>query len=358
MIAKKRAKKTASSLTRRTKSSSKKSNRDSSHYKPPTVAIVLLFLVSILVVFMLAPYLLAVLSSVVLTIVFHPLFQILREKLGRKASAVICAIIALLLVVGPMLFLLQVLAVEVNTLSNELPISDLIGQIEPFIVEYGLPINLYQMSENVLDYVSEQIRITVQSLPGLALSLFVTFFLFYYLLLEGTPILSRAFELLPLSQENRDLLSDRFHQVTYGVVYGQVITAVVQGLVGMLGYFMLGLDAPVFLGLLTMLFAFIPLVGTGVVWVPTSILLIAEGDVTRAVMLLFYGAFIIGLIDNFLRPFLIGKHAKLHPAFVLLGVVGGIQAFGIVGLFVGPLILVFARQLIYMLVLGRAYESK
>ena len=134
--------------------------------------------------------------------------------------------------------------------------------------------------------------------------------------------------------------------VTQAVLYGQVLTAVIQGALGGLGLLICGVPNPLFWGAIMMITAFVPLLGTPLIWVPAAVGLILDGQTTRGIVLLIYGATIVMNIDNFLRPRLVSGRSKVHPVLILIGVLGGLRVFGFIGMLVGPLILAVLVALI------------
>ena len=127
--------------------------------------------------------------------------------------------------------------------------------------------------------------------------------------------------------------------VTQAVLYGQVLTAVIQGSLGAFGLLVFGISNWLFWGAIMIIMAFLPVLGTPIIWVPAAVGKILEGDMTRGVGLLIFGATIVMNIDNFLRPRLVSGRTKVHPVLILIGVLGGLKVFGFIGMLVGPLIL-------------------
>ena len=155
-----------------------------------------------------------------------------------------------------------------------------------------------------------------------------------------------VFRIFSVSKVQRLKLVGQFHALVYGVVYGQIITAIFQSLVATIGYIIFGVNLPFLVGFITIFFAFLPLFGTALVWFPISLFFILQGAYVQGFGLLLYGIFVVGVVDNLIRPKLISGKTKMHPALVLLGVVSGLKAFGILGLFIGPLFIAAGKELI------------
>jgi predicted PurR-regulated permease PerM len=124
----------------------------------------------------------------------------------------------------------------------------------------------------------------------------------------------------------------------YATIYGGILIAVIQGLLGGISFWALGLPSPIFWGTAMALLSFIPIGGTALIWGPASILLLIGGAVLKGLILLGLGVFVISMVDNLLRPFFISTRTKIHPLLLFFAVLGGVQAFGLIGLVAGPLV--------------------
>ena len=135
-------------------------------------------------------------------------------------------------------------------------------------------------------------------------------------------------------------------------IYGGILIAVIQGLLGGLSFWILGIPSPVFWGTAMAFLSFIPLGGTALIWAPAAILLFIQGAFLKGIILLMIGIFIISMVDNFLRPFFVGTRTNIHPLLLLFAVLGGIQVFGMIGLVAGPLIVVLCITIIEIYIQG------
>src|SRR5262249_16030897 len=204
-----------------------------------------------------------------------------------------------------------------------------------------------QQLQDVLNSGLEQIRSWILglapnilgSIGDLLLGLFIMFFVMYYGLMDGERFVTRIRQLLPLEPSLKESLFYELRTITQAVLYGQVMTALVQGALGAVGLLIFGVANWLFRGAIMVVIAFLPLVGTPIVWVPAAISLILEGSTARGIGLLIYGGALVMNIDNFLRPRLMSGRTKVHPVLIMIGVLGGLKVVGFVGLLVGPLIL-------------------
>lgn len=170
---------------------------------------------------------------------------------------------------------------------------------------------------------------------GFALMLFVLFFF----LRDGVKMWDTLRELIPMSEASKQRLFDHLAAVTRAVVYGSGLTALVQGALVGIAFAIVGLPSPVVFAVITALAALLPFAGSGVVWIPATIVLAAQQRWGAAIFMLVWGALLVSLVDNFLRPWLVAGRAEVGTLTVFIGVLGGISAFGTIGLIIGPVIL-------------------
>jgi predicted PurR-regulated permease PerM len=171
--------------------------------------------------------------------------------------------------------------------------------------------------------------------------LFTTFILLYtmfFFLMDGDKLLSKILYYLPLEDQDEERLLERFTSVTRATIKGTVVIGIVQGGLAGAAFVVVGIPSAVFWATIMTVLSIIPGVGTALVWLPASIILAAGGAFTKAIGLALFCAVLVGSVDNFLRPLLVGKDTKLHELLILFGTLGGIIMFGVVGLIIGPVL--------------------
>ncbi|MEP6547593.1 MAG: AI-2E family transporter [Gammaproteobacteria bacterium] len=191
------------------------------------------------------------------------------------------------------------------------------------------------------------------SLLGFAIMLFLLFFF----LRDGDAMLLRARRLIPLDEIRKERLFRQLGGVTRAIVIGTCVTAFVQGVLVGIGFTIAGLPSPVVFGVLAALLAMLPVGGTALVWGPAVIWLFFDGRWGYGIFLLVWGLLLVGTLDNVLRPLLISGRARISALAVFIGVLGGIPAFGAIGLIAGPVVLSLAQALIEFAEEGRAQRS-
>ncbi|HKA60987.1 MAG TPA: AI-2E family transporter [Methylomirabilota bacterium] len=186
------------------------------------------------------------------------------------------------------------------------------------------------------------------------MGLAITLFLLFFFLRDGDTIVGTAVRLVPMSRERRDHLMDHVGAVIRAVVFGSLLTALVQGVLVAAGFAMVGLASPLVFGALASVTALIPLVGTPVVWVPAVAVLFLQGRWIAALFLAGWGVVVVSSADNVLRPLFISGRAPISTLPVFLGVLGGVSAFGPIGLVAGPVLVSLTLVLVRLAVAARA----
>ncbi len=275
--------------------------------------------------------------------------------LARVKHRPVASMIMLLLVVAsivvPGAFLVSELIREITQLTASLSatnltaaLDDLQRQINSFVG--GDPDKIvgdYDLVAIAVPAVRGFLSSLIADLPSqLAFGLigvFVLLYIMYYIYIDGARLVRFIQELLPMQEAHRDLLFHETGIVVKAVMYGQVLTAMIQAGIAGIGYVIFGVPSVVLLSLATFVLALLPVVGPPLIWAPAAILLIVKGQTFAGVGLLIYSAILVSGLDNIIRPKLIGSRARVHPVVVLLGVLGGVAIFGMSGLILGPLVL-------------------
>ena len=203
-----------------------------------------------------------------------------------------------------------------------------------------------QGSQQVVQFLLARSGELVFGALGLLGSLTLTLFILFFFFRDGDLMAARARNLIPLDDRRKDRLDHHLQAVTRAVVFGTVVTAVVQGVLLGLGFWVTGLPSPLVFGVLAAVASFVPFVGTGLVWAPAVLYLWAHAPPWKPIFLLVWSALVVGSADNFLRPLLVSGKSQVGTLTVFFGVLGGLAAFGFIGLFVGPVILALVLSLL------------
>jgi predicted PurR-regulated permease PerM len=205
-----------------------------------------------------------------------------------------------------------------------------ITQVQDWLVAAG---------KHVLQFLASSGGTFVLGALGTLVSFLLMLFVLFFVLRDGPALAQRVVRLLPIEERMRGKLWQHLKEVTRAVFMGIGVTALVQGALVGVGFSIAGLPSALVFGVLAALFALVPLVGTVIVWGPGALYLASQGDYGHAIFLTLWGTIAVGMVDNFLRPLLISGRAEVPTLAVFIGVMGGLQAFGFIGLFVGPIVL-------------------
>lgn len=326
-----------------------------------TFALLTLFVLGFLSYRILLPMYTALAWAAFIAFLLHPLQIRLAHLLrGRKSIAAgLLTIATVLVVLGPLTGLGAAFAVQVDEvlkIAQQLATEQMGGQGAAGAgasgldtLATGLQSRLGIAPAQLREWAAEGSKVALQSLAamggkifmgavGTALGFTITMFVLFFLLRDGDTMLATVHGLIPLPRPDKRRLFDHLSSVIHALIYGTGLTALIQGVLVGIGFAVLGLPAPVVFGVLAALFALLPLVGTPLVWVPAVVVLAAQGRWVAAMVLLAWGI-VVSTIDNVLRPYFVSGRARIGALTVFIGVIGGVSAFGTVGLFLGPVVL-------------------
>jgi len=317
----------------------------------------LLLLVSLAFVGLIQDFLLPLFWAATLAIVFYPLYQWLQSHLGTRASlsALLTLGVILVAVILPLFLVSLAVVNEAATFYKRLETGDINVQEPIQALERLLPVvthyldrfgietqNLKQGLAGATVTVSRFLGTQALNIGQDALRLSVLFFLMLYLLFfflrDGTQIVTAIMHALPLGNTRERRLFANFAAVSRATIKGTVVVALVQGILGGIFFAILGINAAVLWGALMAVLSLLPALGSGLIWVPAAVILFATGHMVKALILLGAGILVIGLVDNLLRPLLIGRDTRMPDYLVLLSSLGGLTVFGVSGLVIGPII--------------------
>ena len=325
-------------------------------------SVILVFLLGLASIIIFRSLFKIIAAGLILSYIFYPLYNRFYSIVKIKTVAALLITIFVLVILTVPTFLVA------NKLRTEVSVAFVVakqyveGGVKSVKCEGSglcqlIPSNLKDANPQVKalltntlgkgpEYIFNKITQTLLSLPSILLNLFITFFIVYYTFKDGRVLIDKIKKALPLRKPRQDAIIAQFNNVTSAVIYGTVVVAVLQGILAGIGFYVFGMPSPVTWAIITLIFALIPFLGPYVVWLPASLLLIGTGYYSneglvflRGIGLFLYGMLIVSGIDNVLKPKLIADRAKIHPALVLIGILGGVNFFGIVGFVIGPVIM-------------------
>jgi predicted PurR-regulated permease PerM len=308
---------------------------------------------------LLSPFFTPIMVAGTLALIFYPLHTTIHRRLPREGmAAALSTGFLMALVILPTLFFVWILAQEARNLypwaygqfqngdpasSTSLPpaLDALWMKTRQLLISWGLDPrdvllkNLDQSGEIISTHGARLLKNILFLFFDLAIVGFTLFFLFR----DGAKMVRWVMDLIPMEKPHKEHILQRLDQTLSAVVRGLFITAAMQGLLAGIGFALVGLPFAVALGFGTAFTALIPFVGATAVWLPVSIYLWIQGAIVKSIFLFLWGFFLVSLIDNFLRPILIGDKAKLPIFLLFFGMMGGLQVYGVIGILVGPLLI-------------------
>jgi predicted PurR-regulated permease PerM len=312
----------------------------------------------------LSPFITPILLAVVAVTLFHPLYDALKRRLGDRrnlAAFVMCFSLTILIII-PTFLLANTLVSEIQRAMGDyqkwnvqvagsaktiaawnrarrilgLPQTDLRSSIDTAVHEGGM--FLVRNSSTIL-----------AGFAGIVADFFIMIFTLFFLFRDGHSFLRQIKEVIPLSRSHKNLMVDRLEEMIRATFFGTFITALAQGIATGLILWLLGFHNAFLWASMAAFTSMVPMVGTGLVWVPATLYLLLTESWGRALVLALYGALVISTLDNIVRPFVIHKTSQgMHALLIFFGILGGIAIFGFSGLILGPVIIVFLVTILDM----------
>ena len=305
------------------------------------------------------PFLEPLLLGALLAGLFHPLYRWITRLVGGRQSlgAVLTLLVLFILVLGPVTAFLGIVVQQALSISDQaIPwlrqhlgaastfnLHDWLVQRFPALADY------VPSQEELLQHVGMAAKsagaflVTVLSrmtatTAAFILNLFVMLYAMFFFFKDGKKILERIFYYLPLSDEDETRMLARFTSITRATIKGTVVIGIIQGTLAGIAFWMAGIQGAAFWGTIMTILSIVPGIGAALVWVPAVIILFINGQYVAATLLLAWCAAVVGTIDNFLRPALVGRDAKMPDLLILVGTLGGLFLFGPIGFIVGPIV--------------------
>lgn len=303
------------------------------------------------------PFLGSLTWAVVLSILIMPVHKRLEARLRYPSVAAMVSTVAAVVVVAvPVLFVAQQLIGEAanaavfieETLRSSawrkaIEDSPRLAAIAAWIEDR---LDLAGAAASLAAWLTGRSTSLLRASATQLLGFVMTFYFLFFLLRDRRSILSMLGSLSPLSESETRLLGERFAETVNATIFGVIVVAIVQGTLGGLMFWWLGLSLPMVWGLVMGLLAIVPVLGAFVVWIPASLFLAFEGSWGKAIILAVWGGLIVASIDNLLYPMLVGNRLRLHAIAAFIGAIGGIMVFGASGLVLGPAAIVLTWALV------------
>lgn len=320
------------------------------------IAFALLFLgVLALFLVVVGPFLLPVLMAAFVVALLYPMNDKITSWLkGRRRVAsfvsTFLVFLGIVVPVGGLLYLFFLQAIDLVGEAEKLLGPDGLGGLlggdvpEPLVpvVEvlegWGVQEQLSRFVSASATFLARNLGSIFSTTANLVIALFLAFISFYYFFADGHRIVREIHAVSPLESPYLDQFFAEVRNVSQTMIVVNLLTGLAQGAAGAIGFVIVGFPSPVVWAALMALFSFVPMVGTGLIWVPAGVALLLGGQVWEGIFLLAWGTVVVGSVDNLLRPLLAKGRMDLHPLLVFLTIFGGLAAFGFLGVILGPMI--------------------
>lgn len=315
-----------------------------------------LILISVITFYILKPFLIALLLAAILAIFFHKMYEFFlsKTKNHKGLSSLVTSLIILLIFVVPLVIISVFVGNEIVSAYHSISVSNdfyqekvepIIGGIQTSQFYDMLGLDQFLNKEAFSQYSRQLGQLALVFVQNAYLSvthvffmLFVMFFSLYYFFIDGKEIVQKIMYISPLRDLHENLLVENFISMSRATIKGTFVVCIIQGLLGGMVFYLVGIPSAIIWGVVMMLLALIPMFGSAIIWFPTAIILLLSGNIWQGIVVMSVGIGLISTIDNILKPKLVGKDTQMHPLLVLLATLGGLAIFGITGFIVGPII--------------------
>jgi len=321
---------------------------------------IILVALAVLSFFLVKPILLPIIFGILLAFIFLPVYNWFHKiTKSKNISAFLICFLLILLIVLPLWFLTPIIidqSIKIYITSQQMdfvkPLKSIFPAIfssEEFSTEIGSIIHSFVTKTT--NKLMNSLSTLILNFPTIFLQLIVVFFTLFFALRDKEEMLSYIKSLLPFSKEVENKLFNLSKSLTSSVIYGQIVIGIIQGFLLGLGLFIFNVPNALILTLLACLAGVFPIIGVAIIWIPVAIYLLIAGNTFPALGVIIFGL-ISSSLDNFIRPIIVSKRTQMPSSLILIGMIGGLFLFGILGLILGPLILA------YLLIILEIYRNK
>ncbi len=319
--------------------------------------IFLLVLLGYLTYKIMSPFLIAIAWAIVFSIIFYPVYMYIAKHVKVKSLAsVITILMIMIIIIVPFTYLSILLIEELKGIISDISEGRLGSireffespQFQNFFEKVGSYVGVENLptEEVIIENITkigtglvENLSIKVTNIISVAVNFIFMIFTIFFLLKDGPGFLSKAKNYMPFSEAQKDKLASQVNDMVVSTVYGGILVAIIQGVLGGFGFYFIGISSPVLWGIAMAVMSFVPFMGPFSIWGPHSVCLVVQGNYTHGIGLFIYGVLVISMVDNILKPIIIGSRTKMPMIIIFFSVLGGIKLFGLIGLIIGPLIM-------------------
>ena len=298
----------------------------------------------------LLPYASGLIGAPVLYIILAPLHEWLVPKVRRKTLATaLVIVVALVGIILPFTWIISLLIGQAQDAADAIVASPVMHRLDEVTVGgYAVGQQLRELGARLVGLLGGGALSLLGRVARITLNVVFALIGLYYILQDPDGVWRGVRPFIPFSDENVETIRSRFSDVTKSTVIGTGLSALAQGVLIALAFTAFGLGNPVFWGAVTLIFSILPVLGSGLVWLPGAIVLYSDDRIGAAVGLVLLGFVVISNVDNLIRPWVSNRYAQIHPMITLVGAIAGVSYLGILGLLIGPLALSYFFELLSM----------
>ena len=317
--------------------------------------------------FIFKPFIKIFIISILITVIFYPFKKRLYKYLKNDILiALVCTIIVFLFIIVPSLILIIFIANQtlylypkfialisredfIEYVINNLPFSE---KLNEFINKSDITLTfqfeeiLKSYAHSIFEFFLEQSKVILLNIAFVLVGIFLMLLLIFFLFKDGEKFYNRIYKLIPLSDKDKNFIVYKTYQAIQGVVLGSVLTAIAQAFLGFIAYFLAGIEFSIFWAFLTFIASFIPIGGASLVWFPLAIYIFLTGSLIKGIIFTIWGIAVISMVDNFIKPWVIGDKTDIHPIVLFFAILGGLNLFGFLGIFLAPIVVVLIDNLL------------
>ena len=300
------------------------------------------------------PFFTPITWAMVLCVVFYPVYVFtLRVVKMKEVASFITLIIILVVIIGPFSYISYSLVNEVTeivaktdtdarimtSLLSDERVMNVFRKVEPYTgLEPPSEELIVESAKKLGKKIVEGLSAGFGNVLSVAANFVIMAFTIFFFFKDGPRFFQRIRDYFPFSEQHRDRLTSQIKDMIVSTIYGGVLVAIVQGILGGVAFSLLGIQSPIFWGCSMALMSFVPVLGTSIIWLPATGSLLLQGAYGKGVALILIGVFVISMVDNILKPLIIGGRTKMPTIVIFFTVLGGIKLFGLLGLVMGPLV--------------------
>ena len=294
------------------------------------------------------PIVMSIFGGLILAYIFSPIYKIAYRTIReRNTAAILMCVLVFVIILLPLWFIIPVIVQQIFDLFNmsqNIDFSAVVKNIFPSFqpdFQEKLTTVIIQFTGNMASSIFSYLIGMLQNLPTLILNLAVVLFVFFFALRDQESLKEFVSGISPFRKDKETILVTRFKDITSSIIYGYIIVGIIQGLALGLGLLIFGVPKALVLTIFGTFASMLPMIGPWFIWVPVVIGMFVSGKVGFAIAFTVYCLFFVSTIDNILRPYIVSRKTGISSVVVLVGMIGGLFVFNILGLILGPLILAY-----------------